>query len=235
MYLFVDLVLLAIIVLCAFKHYRSGLMCSVLNFGKLIIGVLCASAFGRPLGSFISQNAVHPQLSEMLYQKISSAVSKGDSLSEFFESVPDSLASAIKLFGGDISELRAKYSDAENCESVLRDIASTVSEPISDTVSGIVAYATVFVIAVALVSIAVLLLKQIKLPIITRFDKWLGLALGLCLGLLISSMLSTAIYSLLELVAATECNADIMNVYEMSFAFKFIYKLRIFEFIRKII
>lgn len=235
MYFLVDFVLLAIIALCAFKHYRSGFMCSVLNFGKLVIGVLCASAFRRPLGNFISQNIVHPRLSEMLYQKISTSVPSCNSLAEFFASVPDSIVSTIELFGGDIAELGTKYSDAENTELVLRDIASTVSEPISNTVSGIVAYVVIFVTAVASVSIIVLILKRIRLPIITRFDKWLGLSLGICLGLLLSSMLSTVVYSLLELIAATDNNVNVMNVYERSLAFKFIYELKIFEFIRKLI
>jgi CheY-like chemotaxis protein len=67
------------------------------------------------------------------------------------------------------------------------------------------------------------------------FDKVLGLALGIVLGLLSASLISTALYSVIELVAAVNSNSDIMNLFNDSYVFKFMYNLKMFDFIRSLI
>ena len=105
---------------------------------------------------------------------------------------------------------------------------------IPSAVSGIIAYIAVFIAAMLLSKLFIKLLSKIKIPIITRVDKILGFVLGLVLGLVVTSLLSTLIYTVLEARAVISSEADAMSAYYDSYVFKFIYELKIFEFIRNL-
>ena len=110
-----------------------------------------------------------------------------------------------------------------------------ISSPIARTASSIIAYIVIFIAAFIILSIVIKGLSKIKIPVVTKLDKILGVVLGLVLGVLTVAFISTATYSILELVAAMKGNEEIMKIYSDSYVFKFIYDLRIFEFIRKLI
>ena len=102
-----------------------------------------------------------------------------------------------------------------------------------------VAYFLKSIIAFALtyvgLTVVLLILRHIKLPLVTRVDKYLGLALGLVFGLLVSSLLATVLYSLAEISSNAGFNDGLIDVYNGSYVFKFVYNLRIFDFIKKLI
>ena len=89
--------------------------------------------------------------------------------------------------------------------------------------------------AYIVLSIVIKGFSKIKIPIITKIDKLLGITLGLALGVLGVAFISTATYSILEFISAIKNSEEIMKIYSDSHVFKFIYDLRIFEFIRKLI
>ena len=105
---------------------------------------------------------------------------------------------------------------------------------VPSAISGIIAYIAVFIAAMLLSKLMINLLSKIKIPLVTRVDKILGFLLGLCLGLIITSLLSTLIYTVLEARAVISSEADAMSAYYDSYVFKFIYELKIFEFIRNL-
>ncbi len=100
--------------------------------------------------------------------------------------------------------------------------------------SGIVAFVLLFVAVMIASSFIIGLLSKIKIPIITKFDKLLGLVLGIILGMLTVSVISTALYSVLELLVLFDAESTAMSVYEESYVFKFIYDLKLFDFIRNL-
>jgi hypothetical protein len=141
----------------------------------------------------------------------------------------------VELFGGNIEKLEAKYSTAQSSDAVLREMAEGIAMPVAETISSILAAIIVFLVTYVAVTIAIFFLKHVKIPIITSFDRLLGLGLGVVVGVLGVSLASTAIYSLLEYFALSRNDPEIMNVYNNSWVFKFVCDLRIFEFIRKLI
>ena len=234
MNMLVDLIFIAIIGFSAFKYYRSGLIGSVLGLGKLLISVIAACIFGKLIGTALAEGIIGESITQSVFNKITSYVD-GKDLSEFFNNIPKGFLSFIKLLGADISSLEAKYGTEDASDAVLWDMARSLAMPLSRSVSAIVAYISVFLLAYIGTTVAVFLIKQIKIPIITSIDKYLGLGLGIIFGLLVSSLIATVIYSFAELSAAVSDNGTMMNVYNDSLIFKFIYDLRIFEFIRKLI
>ncbi|MBE6583730.1 MAG: CvpA family protein [Ruminococcaceae bacterium] len=160
----IDLIIVAIVVLFAVKHYRLGLACSLLSFGKFVLAFILAGALRVPLAQLLA-----------------------------------------RLFGSD-----------DEANALL----------------GILAYVVIFAAVVAISGAVINKLKKIKIPIITKFDKLLGLALGLVIGLFAVSFISTAIFTVVEFASSITQNKEIMDIYSSSVVFKFIKEISLFEFVR---
>lgn len=103
---------------------------------------------------------------------------------------------------------------------------------IPSALSGILAFIAIFICAMLLSKMLISLLSKIKIPLVTKIDKTLGLVLGIVLGLILTSLLATVIYTVLEVSAVVGGQPDAMAPFNNSYVFRFIYNLRIFEFIR---
>lgn len=235
MIIFIDVLLVAIIVFSTVRFGIKGLICSILGMGKFIIAFLISLALGSPVGILLANGFVGNAVSNHVYNKIYGYFDGGESLMDFFSNIPEGFLKTVKLFGADVEALEAQFGSVQGSESVIREMSDVISAPISRTLSAIIAYVVIFVGAYIVLSIVIKGLRSIKIPIITRIDKILGVTLGLALGLLCVSFISTAIYSILEFISAIKNNEEIMKIYSDSHVFKFIYDMRIFEFIRKLI
>jgi uncharacterized membrane protein required for colicin V production len=235
MWWIIDIILAALIITLAVRHCIKGFMHSVYNVAKFLVAGIAAIIFGKPIGAWISDSFMKPKMSGFVYEKISGFVGGNESLAEFFNNIPAGFIKLTNLFGMDIGALKEQYGNAENSEAVLREMSDNFSSPLANTISAIIAYVAVFVVVFLILMLVFFLLEKIKLPLFTGIDKLLGLALGIVLGLLSASLISTAVYSLLEFLAAMNPDSEILNLYNESYVFKFIYNLKIFEFIRNLI
>ena len=235
MSIFFDILIAGIILFFAIRFAIKGLAQAIFNFGKFIVSVIIAIAAGKPVAAWISDGFMRKWLADGVYGKISEHIIDGQSLSDFFNDIPEAFVKIVDLFGGDLALLQQKYGNAENSAAVIRDMAETISNPIADTASAIIAYVAVFLIALLVLSIIGALIKKIKIPLLTGIDKLLGFVLGLVLGLLAASMLATVIYTVLEFVSAVNGNADIINIYHDSTILKLIHGFNIFNFIRELL
>ncbi len=104
---------------------------------------------------------------------------------------------------------------------------------VSEAMSGTLAFVAVFIAGMILSKLLIKLLSKIKIPVVTKVDKFLGLLLGILLGLIFTSLMSTVIYTLLDLFSTVQGSSD-LSAYNDSYAFRFIYELKIFEFIRNL-
>ena len=213
----------------------KGLICSILGMGKFILAFLVSLALGKPVAVWLANGIVGNAVSNSVYSKIYGYFDGGKSMTEFFESIPDGFLKLIRLFGADVDALEARFGTAEGTEAVIQEMSDYISSPIARTASSIIAYVVIFIVAFIVLSIVIKGLSKIKIPVVTKLDKILGVVFGLVLGALTVAFISTATYSILELVAAMKGNEEVMKIYSDSYVFKFIYDLRIFEFIRKLI
>lgn len=229
-----DIIILAVIAFPAIKHYRGGITGTVLGVGKFIVSVVMAVLFGKLAGTALADGIVGSAISYGAYFKVKEYVD-GSSLSSFFADPPEGFLRFSKLIGADVSALKEQYGNAAGTDETLREIATTVSRSITATVSAILGYVLVFVIVFVALTIVFTCLKKIKIPVLTSFDKWLGLGLGILLGLFGASLLATVFYTALEVASALTGDGNIMDFYNDSFVFKFIYELKFFEFVRNLL
>ena len=166
----IDLAILAIVVLFAVRHYKLGLFCSLLTFGKFIAAIILASILRTPLA----------------------------------------------LLGLDLIVGGGEYT------------------PVQNAFAGIIAFVVIFAAVIAVSGFLIKKLSKIEIPIITRFDKLLGLALGVVIGIFIASLASTATFTVMEFISSAANKPQIMDVYNSSYVFKFIKEISLFEFVRSI-
>jgi uncharacterized membrane protein required for colicin V production len=235
MTIFIDVLLVAVLLFSIIRFGVKGLLCSILGMGKFILAFLVSLALGSPVATWLANGIVGNAVSNSVYGKINGYFDGGASMTEFFNSIPDGFLKLIGLFGADVEALEAKFGTAEGTETVIREMSDYISRPIARTASSIIAYVLIFIAAFVILSILIKGLGKIKIPVVTKVDKILGLILGLVLGVLSVAFISTATYSVLELISAVRGEGEIMRIYSDSHVFKFIYDLRIFEFIRKLI
>ncbi len=105
---------------------------------------------------------------------------------------------------------------------------------VSEALSGIIAFVIIFVVTLILSKLLIKLLSKIKIPLITKLDKFLGFVLGLVLGAVFVSLAATTLYTVIEFISLIGDGGDIMQIYEDSYVFKFIYDLKLFDFIRNL-
>lgn len=232
---FIDFVLLAVLAVYSFRYFRNGLMHTVYSVAKFLVSLIIAVLFGKLLGNLLADYCIGRVVTEQVYGKLVDFTGGGESLAEFFANIPDGFVRFAELFKVDVAMLQEKYGALENSEEVLQGMAETISAPIVNAISAVIGYVVVFVVAYIVLTVVVAGLKKIKIPILTGIDKALGLVLGLALGLFNASLIATAVYFALEYFAAMNSDSTIMNVYSNSYIFRFIYDLKIFEFIRNLI
>lgn len=229
-----DIILLAIIVIPAIKHYRGGLTGVFFGIGRFVLSVISAVLFGGMVGGLLADGVVGSLVSYGAYYKVKEYVD-GTSISSFFADPPEGFIRFTRLIGADLPSLKEQYGSATYSDETLRKIAASASRPLTETVSAILGYLAVFLVTFVALTVVIACLKKIKVPLLTSFDKWLGLGLGILLGVFAAALLSTVFYTALEVAAALTGDGRILDFYNDSLIFKFIYDLKIFEFVRNLL
>ena len=115
------------------------------------------------------------------------------------------------------------------------DLFASMPPKLGNIFCGIFGYLLAFALSFIILTVIINLLCNIKIPILHKINELVGLVIGFVIGFFIASALSTVFYTCLELVSSVKNDSAVMNAYSDSFIFKFIYELRIFEFIRELI
>lgn len=229
-----DIILIAVLAFCIIRHFIGGFTSSILGIGKFIISVALAVLFGKLIAGLLADGFVGSSISYGVFVKLKEYIG-GLNLNEFFDSIPEGFRRFAQLVGADVDALKLQYQSAVTNDETIRAMADNIARPLVETVSAILGYVLVFLVVFIALSIVCGLLKFIHIPVLSTIDKWLGLALGVVIGLFSVSLLSTVVYTALEVAAALTGDVGIMDFYNNSFVFKFIYNLRFFEFVRNLL
>ena len=229
-----DIILIAVLAFCIIRHFIGGFTSSILGIGKFIISVALAVLFGKLIAGLLADGFVGSSISYGVFVKLKEYIG-GLNLNEFFDSIPEGFRRFAQLVGADVDALKLQYQSAVTNDETIRAMADNIARPLVETVSAILGYALVFLVVFIALSIVCGLLKFIHIPVLSTIDKWLGLALGVVIELFSVSLLSTVVYTALEVAAALTGDVGIMDFYNNSFVFKFIYNLRFFEFVRNLL
>lgn len=113
--------------------------------------------------------------------------------------------------------------------------SAALSERGTEVLSGVVAFILVFLAVFICSGFIIRMLSKIRIPILTKIDKLLGLVLGAVIGILSLSAIATVIYSVIEIITFIDADSTALAIYYDSYVFRSVYELHIFEFIRNLI
>ncbi|MBQ6052937.1 MAG: CvpA family protein [Clostridia bacterium] len=189
-----DILVVAIIVLCIVLGARKGLVRSVIGlFGK-IISLVAAFFLSENLGVYLDRNYIHAPMRQWLINQLSPTAENVDAslqsldLNALFGQKPQFFTDMIDFLHLDFTQLMSKYLSLreQGPEQAKAAIIDTMISPLSATVSRITAFIIIFIVCA--VGVAVLWWLSdliINLPIIKQLDTLGGVVFGALNGILI--------------------------------------------------
>lgn len=212
----IDVVLLLIMALCIISGARRGLVRSIMNSITLIAAVAGAWFFYPPLASYYYSSLIHDSLSAGVTAKLDSLLSSGAQtidLSSLFADRPAAFTQLFELYGVDISAMEDKYYKLIDSasENVTGALSEAIAQPVSDALSNILAFITIFFgIIILLMIVAALLDLIFKLPVLSPINRAGGVVFGIltgAAGVIVSALLISAACPLLAVIFPDVFNA----------------------------
>ncbi len=187
-----DLILVAVIALCAFIGRKNGFVKTIFSFFSSIVAFIVASLLSRPIGAFLGENVFYPFFEKHVLTALSEGA--GKSVAEIdFSALPEACKAVLSRF--QVTEEALKGFLAESGQTAGQATADAVgryvAEPIAHSVGVAVAFAALFIVSLILLRILSRALDLIsKLPVLNFSNRTLGLVIGLVFGLFIAFLLS---------------------------------------------
>lgn len=192
MSLFLDLVLLALLVMFLVLGAKKGFVKALLDgFSTLIAGIL-AYNFVDPVSQYAYDSFVRGILRRRLSNALSSSANDYNSVSEKVEeliaNIPDNAITFSEKIGFNVSQMLESIVGANSdkevlIDTIMSDIIDKIMMPVVDTVTLVV----LFVLFVLALKVVVWLLDGIvkKIPVVKETDKIFGGILGILKGVVV--------------------------------------------------
>ncbi len=184
-----DLSVILVVVGTILYYWRRGFVKAILGFGRTLIAFVVAWAFGPKLGALIADKVIGNSISQKVYDllvKLFDGAAETFNLAALFEQAPENFVQLVERFGGDFSELEAKYG---NMTAASRDnlveLSQSIASPITAVISNLTGYILVFLVALILFTVfSGLISKVFELPLLKQINHLLGFLLGLLFAVL---------------------------------------------------
>ena len=220
MWLFLDIIIVAIFVTLAISGAKRGLIKSVLGIGVVIVSILITMNFYTYLADYFRSTVVYTNLTENLNEKIEEYVSNTmdeEQMSELFETAPAGISALLSGFGMTAEEVSQKYSEfiVAGEENVAESIADYIVGPAANTLSGALAMLVMFIVCVVVLILGVRILDLLfKLPVLNVANKIGGFALGVLMAFLFSFVFCTVVNISLPYLPGLGINIDSKGISE---------------------
>ena len=204
MSLVIDILLIAVAVLCIWLGCVRGFIKSVMSFGSLLIALLITLSFHDPLAGFINDRFVEPAVTNGIRTGISDMIQAGTKqldLKEMVANTPEAFRSILERFNCDPEGL-AEYYDKEldhlGEEEALDGLSKKIGAPTAAGISKIIAIVALFIVSYLILKLITMLLDLIfKLPILKTLNTFFGAVFGVLSALLTVWILSNVILGLI--------------------------------------
>ena len=193
--MYADIIVAAIMLIFAVAGFRRGFIKSVASTVSLVASFVLAWMISPAVADFLILLGVK----EQIYEKVAATLGSGGA--ESLSSLPEAVRDAIMAGQAD-ALTKTAISVAEICVNII-------------------AFVSVLIIVRILIWILVKTLNLIaKLPVISFFNRSLGLAFGAAQGILVVFILMTV----LQAVAPMQDNPKLMQTIESSYITKTVYE-----------
>ncbi len=202
MNIFIDLILIAILVVSSFFAAKKGLIGTIFSLLSTLVAIILAVVISTPVSNFVDSQFVNPSVKKYILTAVDNssigksyddAINSIDVVSKIKE-MPDQLEGILNMAGVNVDEIVNKAENTKNNAAEAKDnLIDSIARPISSAISRVISLVILFVIFnIALWVVAKLITAVFNaLPLGKSLNKFGGLAFGLIRGLLIVFVIST--------------------------------------------
>jgi uncharacterized membrane protein required for colicin V production len=233
---FLDISLIAIVLVTVLVYWHRGLIRSLMGAAKTVMAIILTYCFGDAARDWLYSYQIQPAVRDFVHQRLEQLAGEGREtydLSSVLDTVPSWMQSLLQLFHVDIEALETKYAAVtDGSYAQLEEFCVSVSDPVVSFVSAALGYAGVFLVALLLMSVLAFLLgKLADLPVIRTCDRALGLILGLLCAVLFSSLYVLLLYTLLGWWEVTHPQILFSEGFDKTWLFQYAYQFNLFRFL----
>lgn len=201
-----DLIVVILILIFMAIGSKKGLTVCIVNVFSLIIALICALIFCKPIGNMIIKNTnIDDNINNTIYQNLN--INIGEEIDVNNSNLPESMKKYI-------------IETMNNANQTKEEAIKKISNEISTQIVYIIAFVGIFV-AVRILLVVLKILSNIinKLPVLSQIDKLGGAVCGLIEGMIV---IYTAL-TIISMVSPTIKNEKFSNCIENSIIAKQIY------------
>ncbi len=194
-----DVLIVAVIVLCAVVGRHKGFVKTFFDLFGTILALLAAFFLNKPLASFLSEKIFHPMLSNRFTESLKKAAGSIQEKLDFSDlPLTQPVKDVLSRFHTDADAVGEAASNADRGGDVSRQVADSVTAPFANVLSAVVAFIVIFLASILVIRLLALAFDWIaKLPVLRTCNHALGLAVGLATGVLLAILLAS-LFSALE-------------------------------------
>lgn len=234
MQLFLDLSVVALILVTVIVCWVKGFIRSALGVAKAVLSVILTFTLAPHLANWIQNRLIGDRIANYIYSRFVAMFEQGAStfdLSHVVENLPGWLrtmlgASDAAALGSDFVHM------TDATASQLWNMAETFAGPIESTVSKFIGYAVTFFGVMLILSIVAFFLSKLAdLPVLRTCDRLLGLLLGLLSAALYSATYTVLLFAILSLIEGSYSGLTFHQAFENTVVFQWIYHHNLFRLI----
>ena len=196
-----DLILLAIFVIAVISCWRRGFVRSLMRFVSLIGAIIITRIFYPVVSGFLHDNLFFGKISGYIRSVFERDVgSTGKSVSDLFSELPEFFVKFLNRFS---TQQNAEGFYNHNPNATPTQLSDYMAEPISRTISNVVAIVGLFLVSYILLKLLTLLIDRlVSIPLLNGLNHGLGIVFGVVLGIALVWVASILFHALVPKLAS---------------------------------
>lgn len=221
---FIDILLIAIVIICIVSGAKKGFFKSLMSLVSGILALLLALTVTPIVSLYIRENLVMDGMTEGIEKTFLSIAEteneEGESEYSLETLFKDAQFVEMMADVGISEEMLSKIAERDdiNVKGQIRNFAVRVADPMARIVSDTVAFILSFAVSLIALRLLTLLAGVIfKLPVLKSFDKGLGGVFGIFTGILFAFVFAVCLEAVIASVTSTSPQAVSEDLMESSF------------------
>lgn len=233
--LILDLILILTFVFTVIFYTHKGFIKSCFGLCKYIIAFGVAYLFAPQLSQIFFDTFMYDNVNASVYKWMSDILFNSDgqlNIQDFVNQIPQFISNLLKSIGVSLSSFVADNGNDIINEELLTSISSSVSASIAEFLSDAVAYVSIFLLSVIILTISVFILDKIcKLPVLKQLNKTLGFIFGIICAMINTMAVCAIITIILNIVGVK--NPDLIPeiICKKTVIYDFINHINIFSWL----
>jgi len=229
----IDLILILTFAFTVIFYTYKGFIKSCFGLCKYLIAFVIAHLFAPTLSEIIFDSFMYDSINRSVYNWMSDIISNAEAqlnIQEFINKFPEFITKLLESIGVSLNSLVENSESAPMTEEALSNIATSVSSSIAEFISTALAYVSIFVVSIIVLTILVFILDKIcKLPVLKQLNKTLGCIFGIICAIINVMAVCAIITLVLNIVGIEkpELIPDIIS--DKTIVYNFISNINIFS------